>query len=434
MRIRRTENWSDEDTLDTLTTIARRTPRISGGLVVLIDEMGKFLEGAAQDGTDIHFFQQLAELASRSNRRLIVIGILHQAFEEYAHWLSREMRDEWAKIQGRFVDLAIAADADEQLDLLHRAIESDHRPTQPGALANGVAALSRQQDSAILLEGCWLLYPIVACLLGPISRRRFGQNQRSIFGFLNSTEPWGVQDFLRNTGGDALYPPNLLWDYLRVNLEPSIMASPSGHRWALAVDAVQPLEADGSSDAHVRLLKTIGLVDLFAARSGLVASLPLLRLGLNEHSATDVDKALDDLQASSLVIYRKFTNGYSIFEGSDFDIEQAVEEAYGTTGSFDFTRLTTLAGFQPIIAKRHYHETGALRWFDTALVPLNELVGPPLNAPRAKGRLAPSFSPYDRRAHRRRRQRRSRSPWRRTPRDPILYSAFLSRRRGPSTH
>ena len=110
---------SDAAVFRTLMQIAKRTPdRSTAGLLVLIDEMGKFLEGAAYDGTDIYFFQQLAEFASRSNRRLIVVGILHQAFEEYAHRLSREMRDEWAKIQGRFVDLAISVGADEQLSLL----------------------------------------------------------------------------------------------------------------------------------------------------------------------------------------------------------------------------------------------------------------------------------------------------------------------------
>ena len=229
VRDRRRSGWSDGDVLNTLTSIAKRGPRVSGGLVVLIDEMGKFLEGAAQDGTDIYFFQELAELASRSDRRLIVIGILHQAFEEYAHRLSREMRDEWAKIQGRFVDLAIAVGADEQLELLSRAIESDQSPGERGSLARDVAARIGREDSAAVLDGCWPLHPVVACLLGPISRRRFGQNQRSIFAFLNSTEPQGFQDFLRNAVDGELYPPDRLWDYLRVNLEPSILGF---HRWA----------------------------------------------------------------------------------------------------------------------------------------------------------------------------------------------------------
>ena len=131
VRYGRIGTWSDESVFEALTRIAKRAPTQHGGLIVFIDEMGKFLEGAAYDGTDIYFFQQLAEIASRSNNRLIVVGILHQAFEEYAYRLSREMRDEWAKIQGRFVDLAISVGPDEQLELLGRAIEVDGLHRKP---------------------------------------------------------------------------------------------------------------------------------------------------------------------------------------------------------------------------------------------------------------------------------------------------------------
>lgn len=368
------DGWSDDAVFTSLTRIAKRTPTVNGGLLVLIDEMGKFLEGAAYEGTDIYFFQQLAELAARSHRRLIVIGILHQAFEEYAHRLSREMRDEWAKIQGRFVDLAVSAGADEQLDLLGRAIESDHAPSKPGPLASAVATLTRQHHAAPLLEACWPLHPIAASLIGPISRRRFGQNQRSLFGFLNSSEPLGFQDFLRQAHDGDLYPPEQLWDYLRANLEPSILASPDSHRWALAVDAMERCQGTIADNLHLRLLKVIGLVDLFKEHAGLVASLPLLDTALPAHSTGEIEDALADLQAASLVIYRKFNAGYSIFEGSDFDIEQAVDAAYGALGALDFGRLAALAALPPIIAKRHYHQTGALRWYDTVVVPLSQVM------------------------------------------------------------
>ena len=50
-----TELWTEEAVFDTLTRIAKRAPKQNGGLLVFIDEMGKFLEGAAYDGTDIYF-------------------------------------------------------------------------------------------------------------------------------------------------------------------------------------------------------------------------------------------------------------------------------------------------------------------------------------------------------------------------------------------
>ncbi len=370
------KSWTEKRVIETLEEIAARNPRASGGLVVFIDEMGKFLEAAAQDGSDIYLFQQLAEIASRSDRRLIVVGILHQAFEEYAHRLSREMRDEWSKIQGRFVDLVVNASGDEQIDLLGRAIESDHRPKHPSLSVESVAQLTQRKTSPHLpgmLEDCWPLHPIVACLLGPISRRRFGQNQRSIFGFLNSAEPQGFRDFIRNANDDDLYGVDRLWDYLRINLEPSILASPDGHRWALAVDALERCETMGGEELHLRLLKVIATVDMLKDRSGLVASFDLLKLALPDYDAQELTVALGNLQSWSLIIFRKFAKAFAVFEGSDFDIDHALEQALEGMREVDFASLNTLAGLQPIVAKRHYHETGALRWFAVAVVPLAEI-------------------------------------------------------------
>ena len=370
------ESWTDTVILDTLEAIAALNPRAGGGLIIFIDEMGKFLEAAANDGLDIYLFQELAERASRSSQRLIVVGILHQAFQEYAHRLSRDVRDEWSKIQGRFVDLVVNTSGEEQIDLIGRAIESDIRPKEQHKLARAVAQQILRQTSGCLvgmLEDCWPLHPIVACLLGPISRRRYGQNQRSIFGFLNSAEPQGFQDFLRIARNDDIYGPERLWDYLRINLEPSILASPDGHRWALAVDALERCEARGGQEIDLRLLKVIAVVDMYRDRSGLAASRDLLALALPDQASVEVENALVDLQRRSFVIYRKFTESFSIFEGSDFDAENAVEQALVGIGDVDFTALNALAGLQPIVAKRHYHKTGALRWFDVVVVPLAEV-------------------------------------------------------------
>ncbi|WP_343117247.1 hypothetical protein [Ostreiculturibacter nitratireducens] len=376
----KTGKWTDDAVVSSLTAWAEKSPRSHGGVVLFIDEMGKFLEAAAQDGADVYIFQLLAEAASRSKGRLIVIGILHQAFEDYANRLSREMRDEWSKIQGRFIDLAVNAAGEEQIELISRAIENGRGLAKPGALSVAVAdEIKRQRPAASqylaeTLEGCWPLHPVVSCLLGPISRRRFGQNQRSIFGFLNSAEPHGFQDFIRHNDASVLYEPDRLWDYLRVNLEPSILASPDGHRWAMAAEAVERCEALGGSELHIRLLKAIALIDLFKERSGLMPTDNLLSACVPEASKKKVKDALEQLKKWSLVIFRKFADAYAIYAGSDFDIDRAIEDALQRVREVDFAALQKLAGLQPILAKRHYHDTGALRWFDVEVAPLNSLI------------------------------------------------------------
>ena len=223
-----------------------------------------------------------------------------------------------------------------------------------------------------VLEACWPLHPVAACLLGPISRRRFGQNQRSIFGFLNSSEPHGFQDFLNSAEDSDLCGPDRLWDYLRANLEPSILASPDGHRWALAAEALERCESIGGDALHVCLLKTIAVIDLFKERSGLVASSELLRSCFPAVPAREIEKALSQLDAWPFTIFRKFLDARAIFAGSDID--QAVRDALEEIGEIDFKELKSLAGLQPVLGKRHYHETGALRWFEANISPLRGVV------------------------------------------------------------
>ncbi|MEX6506045.1 ATP-binding protein [Jiella sp. M17.18] len=349
------------------------------GVFVFIDEMGKFLEEAASGkDVDVYFFQQLAEAANRSKGRLVVVGILHQSFDDYAHRLNREARDEWLKIQGRFSDIPINVAGEEQIELVARAIETAAAPAANRPLAETIAAAVASNrpgtgaDLGARLHECWPLHPIVACLLGPLSRRRFGQNQRSVFGFLNSAEPFAFQQFLEATSkkSGSTYGAPLLWEYLRANLEPSILASPDGHRWSLAVDAVERCDAKGATDIHLDLVKSIALIDLFKDRSGLAPSEAVLRTVLSSVDPAKLERALEDLKAWSTIIYRRHTNSFSIYAGSDFDIDAAVDEAIARIPAVDLSRLRTLAPLQPVLAKRHHHETGTLRWFEVDIASL----------------------------------------------------------------
>jgi hypothetical protein len=362
-----------------LVDIAETRP--DNGVLVIIDELGKFLEYAATHGGDIHFFQELAEAASRCKGRLLVIGILHQAFEQYAARLGKEARDEWSKIQGRFVDIPLVAAVDEVLELTARAIDGtdiSHPYSAPWckALANSIRKNrpAAPTDLAHRLDRCWPLHPVTAALLGPVSKRRFGQNERSTFGFLASAEPRGFSDFLRTTElkSKAVYEPARYWDYLRENLEGTILASSEGHRWAQSVDAVERCQAKGSP-LHLRLIKAIALIDLFRNGSGLVADNAVLTTCAPEASEAEIEKALADMAGWSQIVYRKHLNTWAIYQGSDFDIDAAVSATLAVTVGLDIKRLSALAGLQPILPKRHYQETGALRWFGLDLVAVDDL-------------------------------------------------------------
>ena len=70
------------------------------GLLLIIDELGKVFEYAArypQKG-DVYVLQELAEHVARSSGfPALLVGLLHQSFEDYGHLLDMGTRREWAQ-------------------------------------------------------------------------------------------------------------------------------------------------------------------------------------------------------------------------------------------------------------------------------------------------------------------------------------------------
>lgn len=352
-----------------LTEIASR--RESGGLLIVVDELGKHLESAARDGSDIYVLQQMAEAANRSKGRLVFVGILHQAFDQYASRLGREGKDEWAKIQGRFTDIPVLVPVDEVVELVGRAIMCDrvvHAHSKQAAVRITEEIRRNRpgysEDLSERLDRCWPLHPATTALLGPVSRRRFSQNERSVFSFLGSAEPLGFSEFINSidASDNATYTLARYWEYLRANLEPSILASPDGHRWAQAAEAVSKAEAKGSG-THISITKTIALIDLFKNGSGLNATTDVIVSCLEGISESEVGSALHELKQWGVVAHRKHNNAWVIHEGSDFDIDAAVNSVRAAGIDFEPHRIAGLANLQPVLAKRLYHRSGTLRWF-----------------------------------------------------------------------
>lgn len=351
------------------------------GVLVILDEMGKFLEASALgSGDDVYFFQEIAEAAARSEGRLVVVGVLHQSFAQYSTRLGIDTRDDWAKVQGRYVDLPFVAASDEVVELIGRAIEAKERPPWIRDASRAIAEAIRSRrpavgrDFAAALEACWPLHPAMAALLGSISKRQFGQNERSTFGFLSSVESHGFRSYLNTTlrSEASWYRPSDYWGYLRANLEPAILASPDGHRWSQAVEAVERAEAKTGDALLVSLIKNIAVIDLFRNGSGMAADAAVLSALFYDKKPEELGAALRRLSDLKVALYKSYTGAWSVFEGSDFDIDAAIVQALATSPGIDYVRLAQLMGLHPVVAKRHYHETGSMRWMELSLCSIEQ--------------------------------------------------------------
>lgn len=344
-------------------------------VLLVIDEMGKILEHMTNQGEDVHFFQDLAE-RTRERRGIVTIGILHQSFEQYAQRLGKELRDEWMKVQGRYVDLPLNSTNDETLTLISRAISANYK--HPGGQERAkivVQALKkRKPNSSTSLEAtlaaCWPLHPIVATLLGPASRKRYGQNERSLFAFLSSVEAKGLREFLEHTkfSPDVSYGPSEYWDYLNFNLSAAIQTSSDSRLWSLMTDALE--RANRFTLKHQRLVKSIAVIELFKESTGLLATNEVLET-LDIAKGSDLQKLLQSLAQASVIVFRKHIDAWALYAGSDFDIETSLEEAKAEIGEPSSEVLSKLIDPNPVIAKQHYWNSGCLRWFTKQLLTIS---------------------------------------------------------------
>ena len=112
------------------------------GILLVIDELGKFLEYEARHygANDIYLLQALAEHACRgSDANLFLFVLLHQSFEQYAKGLGENLKNEWSKVQGRFEDVPFLESAEQILRVVSAAFEYKLTDVQSKELENKTA-------------------------------------------------------------------------------------------------------------------------------------------------------------------------------------------------------------------------------------------------------------------------------------------------------
>jgi hypothetical protein len=353
-----------------------------GGLLIVIDEMGKFLEYAADNDLDLFLLQQLAEAAARSAVPIVLVTILHAGFSDYLPVGDDVRRVEWQKVQGRFRDVPFHLPAEQLLGLVGHALEKRWTPAierrwraevdRMFAQADGWGGAREQQGvRSKLFVGTYPFHPVTALLLWPIFRSKLAQNERSLFAFLTSYEPSGFREFLgqpieASDGSTELtvFLPWDLYDYVSLSLGIAAFRGDQARRWSLIEHALTRLPAD-SPAWTVEAVKAVGLIGMYGAAVGVRASPATLRILLG----ADADDTVRYLQERSILVYRRHTDAFALWEGSDIDLDAAFTEAAARTVSGDLAgRLGRALLLRPVVARAHYIETGTLRLFQTGVV------------------------------------------------------------------
>lgn len=346
-------------------------------LFILIDEFGKFLEFASKHNPEkeLYFVQQLAEFCNNPKHNIVLITTVHQSMESYAYGLSKIQQQEWTKVKGRFREITFNEPVEQLLFLASEYVAENHKSKASKSVIEKCLKLTTETkafnfNKEFLEDIASKLYPldILSANILTLSLQRYGQNERSLFSFLESSDHTGLAKFKKQE--NPFYNLSNVYDYLNFNFYSFLTSkyNPDFAAWGAIRASIEDVERafDSNINDYVKAVKTIGLLNIFSA-SGSILDLNFFIEYLN--TACGVSRPLDlmkNLEAKNIIRYRNHSKRFILFEGTDLDIHTALIEAGNKIS--EVVDITTLLNkhiqFRPVFAKQYSFSTGTPRYFE----------------------------------------------------------------------
>jgi len=369
----------DPSLVEQLQSLAQQTVQETGerGLVVVMDELGQVLEHAAEhpDNGDAHLLQVIAEAAVRSDSpELWFLGVLHGEGAELSDRLGKRGRDQWRKVEQRFVEIPCVPDREDTIRLVSAAVLGERaRKKVPAAMVSLISNCQplcpvglTPQAFGQLCADAYPLHPTVLLAL-PLLAQSLGQSHRSVLSFILAPEPRGFREWCSKKStyrGDGLFGLPDLYDYICAILP--IKREAEASEASVLADAQEVLIRLGTErETDACVVKSIAVMDLIGGASGLKPSPAVLELALTGlgRGVGRVPQSIRVLEKERHIIFRPVGSRYHVWQGSDVDLTKRTAAAHEALDSaFDLTeKVQTLEPPAAIAARRHSIDTGVLR-------------------------------------------------------------------------
>ncbi len=317
------------------------------GILIIWDEFGRFLDNRAEDvfDTEAALLQSFAEFCNRSGPNQVhLVLITHRIFSGYASSLPPIYQQEWARIAERFWTHDISSDPAVSYRLITEALYtpypdiwlefSEHHSSVFNQLTSLSLELSLfdEIDDVVLrqhiIEKAWPLHPLVVYAL-PRLASRVAQNERTLFTFLTSDEPYSLSEQLakrKESSSWWLIGLDSVWDYFSEAIRTDVGPSGTHVVWSGVMHALSKISHDDIfTQSLIKALGILLIVGEINVQSHLrfghvIPSTEVLAwaIGASNHEVID---RLDILSNRKVIIFRKSEAYWNFTRGSDIDLE-----------------------------------------------------------------------------------------------------------------
>lgn len=371
------EYATSKEVIDALSKKYDSCRRAGKFLFLIIDEFGKVLEHAAANNPEqeLYFLQKLAEFINYPKHNAILLCTLHQNFSSYSYKLSDYQRNEWTKVKGRFKEIVFVEPIEQLLQLTASSLEKHFAILSEKAQQHFLVLFELAQKYKIIspdlkYEDAIKLYPLdpISSVCLTLSMQRYGQNERTLFSFLESADRYSLNVFKPTE--EHTFSLVEVFEYVTYNFYTFLSeANPDSMDWRairVAIDRVSSgiIENDHDVVSCLAIVKTIGLLSLFCKSisidDGLLFPYANMALGIN-----NPEYCLKKLTSLKIIRYAEYKKQYILFEGTDIDIEAELFNANSVVPVPVLTEenISCYVHQKAILALSSYYKTGTPRYF-----------------------------------------------------------------------
>lgn len=372
---------SETDVLTLLKSYFAKLKKQNKFLLIAIDEFGKVLEHATKYNPEeeLYFFQKFTEVVNAPNRNILLLITLHQNFSAYAGKLSQTQKNEWTKVKGRFQEVVFAEPIEQLLYLAaeHISTEFKYKHTGKNFLQiHRMAVDGKFVAKDFSVDTACKLYPMDTFAAFAITRaiQRYGQNERSLFTFLNAKGIHSISSYIEKE--NCTFNLADVYDYVTDSFHSylnDINSDSTG--WSAIRLSIERVECNDWKEPQqmldaIKIVKSIGVLNLFGNAGFSMTQIEMTRYAAMALGVVFANKIIHELKRLKIVRYAEYKKRFILFEGTDVNIEEEVANASLVVSRpvnfVDDLRVYFNNRVSPV--KAYYYHRGTPRYFEYQLL------------------------------------------------------------------
>lgn len=323
------------------------------GIFIVHDEFGRFLQNLDQYLVykTMQELQDIAEFVNRSNQYMQLLLISHKGMSQYLHGFNQEHQSEFQRIEKRYTTYFVESDTATYYRIVQQYINNTLKENvvidtediiRQLRLYNLFQELNHHEIENLIVKGCYPIHPVTLFLLPRISKI-FGQNERTLFTYLESDDSYGFNNQITKNAdyiyADTLFPYFFSEESLKELLDESNK------------DTIQTYQMICSNldarkvNAH-RIIMFITMWEITNSNSIYKVDNSLLEFatGIDEIRLQEI---LDELTELKFIRYNRIQNKWELSQGSSVVVEELVQNKKVELKINNEKRISSLTKFLP---------------------------------------------------------------------------------------